>query len=307
MSLFQTLIAVFATIALFLHGLGGFSKEVKEIGSDYFKQLLSRITKYRLGGFTLGILLTAVIQSSSAVSSITVALVDAGVIPFSNSLAVMLGANVGTTSTAWLVTLKVGQIAPVFIVLGTLISMIPAKIQVAGKSIFYFGLILFSLELISKSLGPISSDPKILEVLKYADSRILGVLAGIIVTALVQSSSVTTGLAIILAQQGAFSTEGAIAIIIGSNVGTTSTALIAAISMNPSAKLAAKANFLFNLFGVIVCYPFIGGFDNLASYFTNDIGIQVAFAHLFFNVVISVLMLPFIKQFGNWLIEFNTK
>jgi phosphate:Na+ symporter len=307
MSFFQTLIAVFATIALFLHGLGGFSKEVKEVGSDYFKQLLSRITRFRLGGFTLGILMTAVIQSSSAVSSITVALVDAGVISFAHSLAVMLGANVGTTSTAWLVTLKVGEIAPVFIVFGTLISIIPAKIRVAGKSIFYFGLILFSLELISKTLGPISSEPEIIEILKYADNSLLGVLVGIIVTALVQSSSVTTGLAIILAQQGAFSTEGSIAIIIGSNVGTTSTALIASISMNRSAKLAAKANFLFNLFGVIVCYPFLGSFDNLASYFTDDIGIQVAFSHLFFNIVISILMLPFIKQFGNWLLAINAK
>lgn len=301
MSLLQTLIAVFATIALFLHGLNGFSKEVKDVGSEYFKTLLKKITNNRFGGFAFGILLTAIIQSSSAVSSITVALVDACVIPFANSLAVMLGANVGTTSTAWLVTLKVGQIAPVFIVLGTIIGMIPARIQTAGKSIFYFGLILFSLELISHALDPISSDPRIADILKYADTRILGVLAGVVVTALVQSSSVITGLSIILAQQGVLSTEGAIAIIIGSNVGTTSTALIASLAMQASAKLAARANFLFNLFGVIVCYPFIGGFDNLAAYLTDDVGFQVAFAHLFFNIVISIMMLPIIKQFGEWL------
>lgn len=301
MSLLQTLIAVFATIALFLHGLNGFSKEVKDVGSEYFKTLLKKITNNRFGGFAFGILLTAIIQSSSAVSSITVALVDANVIPFANSLAVMLGANVGTTSTAWLVTLKVGQIAPVFIVLGTIIGMIPARIQTAGKSIFYFGLILFSLELISHALDPISSDPRIADILKYADTRILGVLAGVVVTALVQSSSVITGLSIILAQQGVLSTEGAIAIIIGSNVGTTSTALIASLAMQASAKLAARANFLFNLFGVIVCYPFIGGFDNLAAYLTDDVGFQVAFAHLFFNIVISIMMLPIIKQFGEWL------
>lgn len=301
MSLLQTLIAVFATIALFLHGLNGFSKEVKDVGSEYFNTLLKNITNNRFGGFAFGILLTAIIQSSSAVSSITVALVDACVIPFANSLAVMLGANVGTTSTAWLVTLKVGQIAPVFIVLGTIIGMIPARIQTAGKSIFYFGLILFSLELISHALDPISSDPRIADILKYADTRILGVLAGVVVTALVQSSSVITGLSIILAQQGVLSTEGAIAIIIGSNVGTTSTALIASLAMQASAKLAARANFLFNLFGVIVCYPFIGGFDNLAAYLTDDVGFQVAFAHLFFNIVISIMMLPIIKQFGEWL------
>ena len=301
MTLLQTLIAVFATIALFLHGLNGFTKEVKVIGSSHFQKLLSKITSNRFGGFALGIFLTALIQSSSAVSSITVALVDASVIPFANSLAVMLGANVGTTSTAWLVTLKVGQIAPVFIVLGTVISMVPAKIRTAGKSVFYFGLILFSLELISQALAPVSANPRIVAVLNYADTRILGILVGIIITALVQSSSVTTGLSIILAQQGVLSSEGAIAIIIGSNVGTTSTALLASLAMDSAAKLAAKANLLFNVFGVIVCYPFIEGFDNLAAFLTNDIGFQVAFAHLFFNVVISVLMLPFITQFGRWL------
>ncbi len=307
MSLMHTFIVVFATIALFLHGLDGFSREVKEVGSAHFKNLIARITKNRIGGFFLGIMLTALIQSSSAVSSITVALVDTSVIPFANSLAVMLGANVGTTSTAWLVTFKVGQIAPIFIVFGTLIGIIPTRIKTLGKSIFYFGLILFSLELINQSLAPVSADPRIIEILKYADTSILGVLAGIAVTALVQSSSVTTGLAIILAQQGVLSSEGAIAIIIGSNVGTTSTALLASLTLNHSAKLAARANFLFNALGVVICFPFISGFDNLASYFTADIGFQVAFAHLFFNVIISVMMLPFIKQFGNWLMERSTK
>lgn len=301
MSTLQTIIIILATISLFLHGLNGFSKEVKQVGSDFFKNWLSKVTQNRMGGFLLGILLTAVIQSSSAVSSITVALVDAQVIPFVNSLAVMLGANVGTTSTAWLVTFKAGQIAPVFIVLGTIIGMIPARIQTAGKSIFYFGLILFSLELIGQALNPLSTDPRIGNILSYADHHLLGVLAGAVVTALVQSSSVTTGLAIILASQGVLSTEGAIAIIVGSNVGTTTTALLASIAMKPAAKLAAKANFIFNLIGVVLCFPFIGLLDDFAAKFTDDIGFQIAFAHLIFNVFISILMLPLIKQFGEWL------
>ncbi len=252
----QTTIIIFSAIALFLHGLNGFSQEVKDIGSDYFKTWIGKITQNRMSAFLLGTFLTAIIQSSSAVSSITVALIDAGVISFSNSLAVMLGANVGTTTTAWLVTFKVGQIAPVFIVLGTLISIIPTRIRTAGKSFFYFGLILFSLEFISQSLTPLKNDPKIIEVLGMADNHILGIFAGIIVTIMVQSSSVTAGLSIILAQQGVLSTEAAIAIIIGSNVGSTSTALIASLNMTPSAKLAAKANFLFNSFGVVeFLYP----------------------------------------------------
>lgn len=303
MDLLQITIVIFSAIALFLHGLNSFSKEVKEIGSDYFKTWIGKITKNRLSGFLLGALLTAIIQSSSAVSSITVALIDAGVISFANSLAMMLGANVGTTTTAWLVSFKVGQIAPVFIVLGSLISIIPTRIKTAGKSIFYFGLILFSLELINQSLTPLKDDPRITEVLSLADNHLLGLFAGIFVTIMVQSSSVTTGLAIILAQQGVLSIEAAVAIIFGSNVGSTSTALIASINMTPSAKLAAKANLLFNCFGVVICLPFISWFVTLAERIAEGIGYQIAFVHLFFNIVISIIMLPFIKQFGHWLMR----
>lgn len=303
MNFLQTIIIIFSAIALFLHGLNSFSKEIQDIGSDYFKIWIGKITQNRVSGFLLGGLLTAIIQSSSAVSSITVALVDAGVISFTNSLAMLLGANVGTTTTAWLVSFKVGQIAPIFIVLGTLVSIIPTKIKTAGKSIFYFGFILFSLEFISQALTPLKNDPKIIEILAIADNHLLGVFLGIILTIVVQSSSVTTGLSIILAQQGVLSIDAAIAIIIGSNIGSTSTALLASLNMTPSAKLAAKANFLFNCMGVLVCFPFINLFVELTSMLTKEVGYQIAFSHLIFNIVISLITLPFIKQFGNWLIK----
>jgi phosphate:Na+ symporter len=301
MSTFQTLILILATIALFLHGLEGFSREVREVGATYFKQWLSKVTEKNLFGFILGVALTALIQSSSAVSSITVALVDAGIISFSKSLAVMLGANVGTTSTAWLITFKIGQIAPFCIVIGTIAGIVPGKAKLMGKSIFYFGLILFSLDLISQATLPLKNHPVVPEILATTNNHLVGIVIGLAVTALVQSSSVTTGLSVILAQQGILTTDGAVAIIIGSNVGTTSTALIASYTMNGAAKLAARANFMFNLIGVVVCFPFINSLDSLAANFTKDIGFQVAFAHLFFNLIITVVMLPLLKPFGRWL------
>jgi len=304
-SLFQTYIAIFATISLFIYGLKSFSSEVGELGSGRLRKLLSDITRYRMAGFLLGGTLTAFIQSSSAVTSITVALVDAGVITFADSLAVMLGANVGTTSTAWLVTFKIGQVAPVFIVLGTVAGMLPARARVAGKALFYFGLILFSLELISQAMAPLKSDPRIVSALAFTGHRLYGVLAGMLVTTLVQSSSVTTGLAIILAQQGLLTTEGAIAVMIGSNVGTTTTAMIVSWRMSFPAKLAARANFLFKTVGVIICFPFIGYFDDLARLFTADTGFQVAFAHLFFNIVVSAMMLPFLRHLANLMLRLS--
>lgn len=301
MSTFQTLILIFSTIALFLHGLSGFSQEVREVGATYFKQWLSKITERNVLGFLLGVFLTAIVQSSSAISSITVALVDAGIISFSKSLAVMLGANVGSTSTAWLITFKIGQIAPFCIVLGTIAGIVPGKAKLMGKSIFYFGLILFSLDLISQATLPLKNNPLIPELLAASNNHIVGIFIGVVVTALIQSSSVTTGLAVILAQQGILTTDGAIAIIVGSNVGTTSTALIASYAMNGAAKLAARANFMFNFIGVLVCFPFINKIDTLAAQFTNEIGFQVAFAHLFFNIIITIVMLPLLKPFGKWL------
>lgn len=301
MSYFQTLIIVFATIALFLYGLKSFSEEVKKLSTEKLQSLISKVTRYSISGFILGAVLTSIIQSSSAVSSITVALVDSGVISFVNSLSVLLGANVGSTSTAWLVTFNVGAIAPYFIILGMIISLIPSKIQLAGKSVFYFGFILFSLELISQSIEPFKTDPFIVSVLKMTDNHIIGILSGIVVTALVQSSSVTTGLTILLTQQGILNSEGAISIILGSNIGTSSTALIASLQLNKWAKLSATSNFIFNCLGVLICFPFINLLNRLTMYLSDDITYQVAYAHLLFNIFLSLLILPFIKKIAFWL------
>lgn len=303
MSIMQLVVLVFATIALFLHGLEGFSREIRELGKSYFQNWLTKITAKNGWGFILGLLLTALIQSSSAVSSITVAMVDAGIIGFAKSLPVMLGANVGSTSTAWLISFKIGQIAPFFIVMGTIAGLVPGKAKLMGKALFYFGLILFSLDLISNATLPLKDDPRVASLLAHSNDHLMGVMVGLLVTALVQSSSVTTGIAVILAQQGLLQTDGAIAIIIGSNVGTTSTALIASFNMNGAAKLAARANFFFNLIGVFVCFPFIGYLDDLAALFATEIGFQVAFAHLFFNVMVTVIMLPLLNPFGRWLLK----
>ncbi|WP_419870613.1 Na/Pi cotransporter family protein [Chryseobacterium sp. CT-SW4] len=296
MSNFQTFVVILATISLFLYSLKSFSSEIKNISSEKFENLISRLTQHSLSGFVLGIILASIIQSSTAVSSITVSLVDAGVIGFVNSLSVLLGANVGSTSTAWLVTLNMEFIAPFFIVLGTIISMIPNKVQLIGKSVFYFGLILFSLDLINTAIGPLKDDPTIISVLEWTENHFIGVLGGIIVTLIVQSSSVTTGLAILLTQQGVLTPEGAISIILGANVGTTSTALMVSMQLNKWAKLAAIANFVFNLTGVILIFPFINLLSRFTQSLTDDIGFQVAYAHLFFNVFVSVITLPFLKK-----------
>jgi Na/Pi-cotransporter len=303
MSVVQTLSSIVAAIVLFLYGLEGFSRELQHVGEGTFQRLTTAVTRTRWRGFAVGALLTAVIQSSSAVSSITVALVDSGAITFRNSLGVLIGANVGTTSTAWLVSLKLTGIGPTFIVIGTLFGLVPRKVRVFGKAIFYFGFVLFALDLVSASLAPVREAPVLRQLLGASSSLALAAVIGLGVTAIVQSSSVTSGLAILLVQQGAIAPAAAIAVVVGANAGTTTTALLASATMKPSAKRAARANLLFNLTGVLVLLPFLGTFAALVIDLGESPSTAVALAHLLFNVGIALPFLVFLKPFERLLLR----
>ncbi|HVL76265.1 MAG TPA: Na/Pi symporter [Noviherbaspirillum sp.] len=291
MTTLQTIIAVIAAVALFLYALQGFSRELQVAGGDTLREWLGRVTSNRWRAFAVGGVSTAVVQSSSAVTSLAVALVDARVITFGASLAIMLGAHVGTTATAWLVSFKLTGIGPLFIVLGTLLSMMPKRIAIFGKAAFYFGLVFFTLDLIGSELRPLREHGMLAEWLQLAQVPILGILTGIVITALVQSSSVTTGLAIVLVQQGMLAPEAAIAIAMGANIGTSTTALIASTAMKQSARRAAVANLGFNLVGVTLFFPFIPAFAAAVIDASASPGIAVAAAHLIFNVIVSTLFM----------------
>lgn len=301
----QTAVAAFAAIVLFIYGLQGFSREVQAAFGSALQAWLGRVTASRWLGFMVGAFATAVVQSSSAVTALTAALVDASVLSFRASLGLLLGANVGTTATAWLVSFKLTGIGPVFIVLGALVSTLPLRARVAGKPIFYFGLIFFALDLVSAQLQPLRDQPAVMEWLALARAPWLGVLGGLIVTAIVQSSSVTTGVAILLAQQGALPPEAAIPMVIGANVGSTSTALVASLGMGAAARATAVANFLFNLAGTVVFFPFLGPFARAVVDMAGNPGMAVAWAHLLFNLTVALVLLVALDwvepRLGSWL------
>ncbi|MFN4082756.1 MAG: Na/Pi cotransporter family protein [Bacteroidia bacterium] len=301
MSNLNTIISILAAVVLFVFSLTGFSNELKNVGADKLSKWLSNLTRNRVYGFLAGVFITAIIQSSSAVSSITVALIDAGVISFANSLSILIGANVGTTFTAWLVAFKISNLGSILIVLGTLISILPFRINLAGKSVFYLGLILFSLEQISYAIKGISNNELFLQILAYSNYAIIGILAGALLTAIIQSSSVITGLVIILSQQDLIGLYGAIAVIIGSNLGTTSTALIAAIKFKEHAKKAAKANVFFNLTGILMFVPFLSVFTNIVNSFNVALPYKIAIAHLLFNTITALVFLLFLNHLAKWL------
>jgi Na/Pi-cotransporter len=307
MSNFRVLLSIISAIVLFLYGLGAFSHEIQEVGGETLKKWLGRLTESRWMALLLGAVATAIVQSSSAVTALTVALVDAGTMSFRSSLGVLLGANVGTTSTAWLVSLKLTSIGPFFIVFGTLLSAFPTRFKVLGKAAFYFGFIFFSLDVVSFTLKPLAQNPTFAEVLSRSTAPLMGALAGMVVTAIVQSSSITTGLCILLVQQNLLSATAAIPIVIGANIGTTATALIASIKMQRTARRVAVANLCFNTFGVALFLPFLERFAARVVEFAGDPGMAVAWAQSIFNVVMSLAVLLLLRIFQRRLVAFDAR
>jgi Na/Pi-cotransporter len=301
MSRLQGLFAAVSAIVLFLYGLQGFSRELQAVGGPTLRSWLGSVTASRWRAFAVGALATAVVQSSSAITALTAALVDASVISFRGSLGVLLGSNVGTTATAWLVSFKLTGIGPIFIVLGALLSALPVRASVVGKAVFYFGLIFFALDLISAELRPLQQQPMFRQWLALAQAPWLGVLTGLVFTAVVQSSSVTTGIAILLVQQGVLPPEAAIPVVIGANVGSTSTALIASVGMSPVARATAISNFGFNAIGALLFFPFLQPFAREVVARAGDPGLAVAWAHLLFNLTTALGFLATLDWVEPWL------
>ena len=300
----QLLVGVMAAVVLFLHALEGFSAELQAAGGDRLRRWLGRATASRWRGFAIGAGATAVVQSSSAVSSMAVALVNSGALSFRGSLAILIGANVGTTVTAWLVSFKLTGIGPWAIVLGTLLSALGSeRWRCVGKPLFYFGFIFFSLDLISSALQPLQGSALWQQALGRTDALPAALLAGALMTALLQSSSVTVGIAILLVQQQLLAPDAAIAAAIGANVGTTATGMLASLRMDAAARRTALANLLFNLAGVLAISPLLASFAGLALRMGETPAQAVAWAHLLFNCATALLTLPLLgpRGLGGWI------
>ncbi|MDE2808587.1 MAG: Na/Pi symporter, partial [Gemmatimonadota bacterium] len=293
----HVIMAGVTAIILFVFGLENFSAEIEQISGERFRRFLARATKIPVIGVLIGALVTAVIQSSSATSVIAVGLVNAGVLSFKSSVGIVFGANIGTTITAQLVAFKLTAFAPVFIILGFLLSFVRSKISIFGKSIFYFGFVFFSLNLISAALAPLQNEPALTKYLIQPQNPLFAILVGCLFTAAVQSSSVTTGLAIIFTQQGLLSLENAVPLIMGANIGTTATALLAMLNMDVAAKKTALSHFFFNVGGVLIFLPILLLFGDRLNEFDANPAVALANIHLVFNVVASLIFVVLINPF----------
>lgn len=292
------LMAGLTAVLLFVFGLENFSREIERLSGERFRKFLGNVTRVPIVGLVIGALVTAVIQSSSATSVIAISLVNAGVLSFKNSLGIIFGANIGTTITAQLIAFKLTAFAPVLIIVGFVLSTIKSRYAIFGKAVFYFGFVFFSLNLISASLQPLQNQPALVELLTQPQNPLVAILVGCLFTALVQSSSVTTGLAVIFTQQGILSLENAVPLIMGANIGTTATALIAVFGMDIAAKKAALSHFLFNFIGVLLFTPLLLLYGNKLNEVTLSPAVALANIHMVFNIVAGLIFLAFVGPFS---------
>ncbi|MDP3562970.1 MAG: Na/Pi symporter, partial [Methanoregula sp.] len=198
----ELVFAIIPGIILFLYGIEQFSREVQLAAGDYFRNLIQHLTKTPVRGTAAGALVTSLVQSSTATTIITVGLVNAGIISFTASLGIIFGANLGTTLTSQLVALNLTAFAPLFILIGFIIGIIPGRFRIFGRPVFYFGLVFFSLSLISSVMVPYRTDPELLALMAMMDTVFLQIAFGFLITNIFQSSSVTTGLVVVMSQNG---------------------------------------------------------------------------------------------------------
>jgi len=305
--------SVVAAIMLFLHGLAAFSEEVSRIGGARLRDRLRKLTHNDIYGAITGAISTALVQSSSAVTSMAVGLAHNRTLTERGAFAIMVGANVGTTLTAWLVTMKIVGLGAVFVTLGGVWSLIgPRPWRPHGKALFYFGLVFLALDLISQGLAPIAKSPEISEWHELLDSALVALLFGASLTALVQSSSVVSGLAVLSVQQSIIVPEVAVWLVAGANIGTTSTAFLASMALDVISRKLALLNTCFNLLGVLLfatlMQPLIGWILDLGMVADQ----KIALVHTAFNLItalVALLILPHIwPALNRWLnrnIELN--
>lgn len=291
-----------AGLSLFLFGIVQMSSGLEKAAGSRLREIFEKITNSPWKGLFLGTLITSIVQSSSAVTVLTVGFVNAGLLTLEGSLGIIFGANIGTTITAQLVAFKLTHIAPYFLFFGFLLLFFGKRkyIRHIGEAIFGFGVLFLGLYLMEGSLSNLKNLP-VFQSLMISLSKypILGILTGAIITAIIQSSSVTTSIVVALAGKDAIPLSSAIPLILGANIGTCITALLASINTRLSARRTAVAHLFFNVVGVILLFPFLSFFTKLISLTSSDTARQVANAHTIFNVLWSFIWIWFTKEYAS--------
>lgn len=302
----ENLLSLIGGLGLFLYGMTVMGDSIEKAAGAKMRSFLDFFTKNRFIGMLFGMLFCAIVQSSSATTVMVVSFVNAGLMNLVQAAGVIMGANVGTTITSQLVAFNLSQAAPVFLMLGVIITMFCKnnKVKQIGEVVLGFGVLFMGLSLMSGSMEGMKESPFVVNLLHGINNPFLGIIIGFIITAIIQSSSVTVSIVLLMAQQGLLPLWICFYIILGCNIGSCTTALLASISGNKDAKRAAMIHFLFNVMGTIVITAILllgeswveAGIRGISG---DNIGRCVANAHTFFKVFQVIILFPFAK----WIVK----
>ena len=300
----NAILLLLAGVGVFIAGMNMLSGGLEKSAGGGLKKLLGKISNNRFAGVGVGAAATAIIQSSSATSVMVIGFVNAGVMTLVQATAIIMGANIGTTITGILVSLKslpIAEFAAALAFVGVMMTFLKSeKIKQIGGILCGFGLIFVGLELMGDALSAQEIKDFFIEVFKKIDFPLLLVLCGMVFTAVIQSSSAATGIFITMVATGALGIENALFLVLGSNIGTCVTAVIACMGAGANAKRTALIHLTFNVIGTVVFTTGLWIFQDVAvralQRFISTPAMQLAWFHVIFNVTTTLLLLPFVKQ-----------
>jgi phosphate:Na+ symporter len=284
-----------AGLSLFLYGVTLLSRCLREVAGDRMRRVLEGASRNRIAGVATGTAATFILDSSSVTIIILIAVVNAGLLSFANVIPVIMGSNIGTTLSSQIYALNIEDYAPVALLVGLLLSVLPKAEtwRKAGLILFGLGLIFFGLSVIGDSVKPLEQHPQLLTWMERMETPLLGALAGCTATLLIQSSSATMGIVITLASQGLISLPAGVAMMLGAEIGTCSDTLIVTIGRSRPAVRAGLFHLLFNIATVGLGLLFVEQLTAWAASSATEAPRQIANAHVAFNLLGTLLFLPF--------------
>ena len=294
-------------LGLFVFGMNLMSRGIEKVAGNKLRGILEAFTKNKFLGLIVGLFFTAVIQSSSAATVMVVGFVNSGLMTLGEACGVILGANIGTTVTAMLVAFRLSTVAPLFVFAGMIMLNFIKKptIKKSGEIVLGFGLLFMGISTMSSAMGALKEIPAVIDLLGNFTNPLLGVLLGLLLTSVVQSSSVTVSILVVMASQGLVDLHICMFVILGCNIGACTSALLASLGGTKNAKRAALIHLLFNIYGTVLMFVLLLLFgrqiEQIIYFFSGhgtdagNLGRNIAMAHFLFKVFQVVVFYPFMN------------
>lgn len=296
-------VSLIGGLGLFLFGMSYMNEGLQKAAGKKMKSILAVLTKNKFMGVILGMVVTGIIQSSSATTVMVVSFVNAGLMNLNQATGIIMGANIGTTVTAVLVSMNITKAATFLGGIGVFLFLISKnkKVKHISQIVIGFGILFVGMDIMENAAVPLRSNPQFISLMIRFKNPYLGILSGFVMTAVLQSSSATTGLLIAMSSTGAIPLNNAYPIVFGQNIGTCVTAMLASIGTNITARRAAFIHLMFNVAGTILFMVFIRIPVErfILEIVPSNVPRQIALGHILFNVISVVLIFPF----SDWLVK----